>query len=347
MARFYSGEIDVGDLETAPAAPEVPARPDVATLRPAEVPTKIKHDVAANCLRLIHTQAHIESFAVDLAWDILLRFARYDVLPAGGWDTEGAPVDCADASTSPEASVPAASPVPACPHVPTRLPRAYFAEWLRVADDEARHYMTWHNRLLELGSHYGAFPVHNGLWQSASDTSGNLLARLAVVHMVHEAHGLDCGRRLVNTLRGGGDLVSAALLTRIQEEEISHVGAGATWFKHICTVRAAHLKDLQGQTATVTAEEATTVTAAELVAGGGRLLFQRLVPRFFKGALRPPFAVEERARAGLPEDWYTPLAAKPVAEAAKPVAESVAAPIAAPDAAAAVDNTSNEAKTES
>lgn len=42
-------------------------------------------------------------------------------------------------------------------------------------------------RLKELGSHFGALAVHNGLWESATTTKSNFLSRLAIVHMVHEA----------------------------------------------------------------------------------------------------------------------------------------------------------------
>lgn len=42
-------------------------------------------------------------------------------------------------------------------------------------------------RLKELGSYFGALPIHNGLWESATVTKDDFLARLAVLHMVHEA----------------------------------------------------------------------------------------------------------------------------------------------------------------
>jgi uncharacterized ferritin-like protein (DUF455 family) len=45
------------------------------------------------------------------------------------------------------------------------------------------------------------YPVHEGLWESATETNGSLLARLAVVHMVHEARGLDVApKRLAQVL---------------------------------------------------------------------------------------------------------------------------------------------------
>lgn len=45
------------------------------------------------------------------------------------------------------------------------------------------------SRLRELGSHYGALPAHDGLWESATMTAKSLAARLAVEHCVHEVRG--------------------------------------------------------------------------------------------------------------------------------------------------------------
>jgi uncharacterized ferritin-like protein (DUF455 family) len=38
-------------------------------------------------------------------------------------------------------------------------------------------------------------------------------------------------------------------------------------------------------------------------------VFHALVKQYFHGALRPPFNEEKRADAGLPPDFYWPLAA--------------------------------------
>jgi uncharacterized ferritin-like protein (DUF455 family) len=62
---------------------------------------------------------------------------------------------------------------------------------LQVAEDEAKHFSLLKTRLEELGSYYGAHTVHAGLWESALDTQDDLLARLAIIHLVHEARGLD------------------------------------------------------------------------------------------------------------------------------------------------------------
>ena len=41
----------------------------------------------------------------------------------------------------------------------------------QVAEDEARHHCLLAERLRELGSHYGALPAHDGLWETAMQTA--------------------------------------------------------------------------------------------------------------------------------------------------------------------------------
>lgn len=66
------------------------------------------------------------------------------------------------------------------------MPREFFTDFVKVAQDEGRHFTLLAARLEELGSYYGALPAHDGLWDSATATSKDLLARLAVEHCVHE-----------------------------------------------------------------------------------------------------------------------------------------------------------------
>uniref|UniRef100_A0A1D1YBY7 Uncharacterized protein HI_0077 n=1 Tax=Anthurium amnicola TaxID=1678845 RepID=A0A1D1YBY7_9ARAE len=70
------------------------------------------------------------------------------------------------------------------------MPLDFFTDFVRVAQDEGRHFTLLAARLRELGSYYGAFPAHDGLWDSAMKTSTDLLARLAIEHCVHEVEGL-------------------------------------------------------------------------------------------------------------------------------------------------------------
>ncbi|EFJ42866.1 hypothetical protein VOLCADRAFT_107055 [Volvox carteri f. nagariensis] len=86
----------------------------------------------------------------------------------------------------------------------------------------------------EIGSYYGAFAVHDGLWESASSTAHSLPARLAVEHCVHEARGLDVLPASIAKFANNGDAESAALLRdTIYPEEVSHCAAGIRWIKYL------------------------------------------------------------------------------------------------------------------
>ena len=50
-----------------------------------------------------------------------------------------------------------------------------------------QHFGMLSSRLEEMGSYYGAHPGHEKLWEAATATADDLLARLAIVHMVHGA----------------------------------------------------------------------------------------------------------------------------------------------------------------
>lgn len=62
--------------------PDRPARPDKPELRPAtEVPRRRVNTAITGRVALLHALAHIELNAIDLAWDIIARFAAPE-LPA-------------------------------------------------------------------------------------------------------------------------------------------------------------------------------------------------------------------------------------------------------------------------
>lgn len=86
-----------------------------------------------------------------------------------------------------------------------------------MAEDEAKHFSLLKTRLEELGSYYGAHTVHAGLWESALDTQDDLLARLAIIHLVHEARGLDVSPgRAPNKGYNGTDVGLACRSTRLR-----------------------------------------------------------------------------------------------------------------------------------
>jgi uncharacterized ferritin-like protein (DUF455 family) len=114
------------------------------------------------------------------------------------------------------------------------LPADYYADWVRVADDEARHFALLRARLRELGADYGDFDAHNGLWEMAEKTAGDGLARMALVPRVLEARGLDVTPGMIARLRGLGDQDTADILALILREEVAHVAAGSRWFRWHC-----------------------------------------------------------------------------------------------------------------
>jgi uncharacterized ferritin-like protein (DUF455 family) len=163
------------------------------------------------------------------------------------------------------------------------MPAGFYDDWVRAADDEARHFNLLCDCLEAAGSHYGALPAHAGLWRAAEDTALDLPGRLAVVPMVLEARGLDVTPGMIEVFRTAGDEAAVAALTTIYAEEVAHVAYGSKWFHFLC-----------GRADRDPKEE-----------------FHRLVGHYFHGALKPPFNDEKRAEAGIPPDFYWPLAAPP------------------------------------
>ncbi|MBT3551663.1 MAG: ferritin-like domain-containing protein [Rhodospirillaceae bacterium] len=160
------------------------------------------------------------------------------------------------------------------------LPAQFYAEWVGVAADEARHFQLLADYLERAGAAYGDLPAHDGLWEAALETSDDILARLALVPLVLEARGLDTTPAAISKLTENGDTDAAAILAEIAAEEIPHVAAGVRWFEHICEVRGLEPKSS----------------------------YQDLVRARFKGNLKAPFATEARAAAGFDAAWYEPLA---------------------------------------
>jgi uncharacterized ferritin-like protein (DUF455 family) len=114
------------------------------------------------------------------------------------------------------------------------MPREYYADWVGVARDEARHFGLLRARLRELGHDYGSFDAHNGLWEMAEKTAGDGLARMALVPRVLEARGLDVTPGMITKLRALGDDATADILEVILREEVAHVAAGSRWYRWFC-----------------------------------------------------------------------------------------------------------------
>jgi uncharacterized ferritin-like protein (DUF455 family) len=71
----------------------------------------------------------------------------------------------------------------------------------------------------------------------AEKTTGDVLARMALVPRLLEARGLDATPPLRQKLTEAGDHASARLLDIILHDEIGHVGLGDAWFRRLCHER--------------------------------------------------------------------------------------------------------------
>lgn len=117
------------------------------------------------------------------------------------------------------------------------MPQAFYNDWLRVAAEEAHHFTLLVSRLADFGHAYGDFPAHDGLWEMCERTSGDVLARMALVPRTLEARGLDASPPIRARLVQAGDLDSAAILDVILRDEVGHVLIGNRWFRHLCETR--------------------------------------------------------------------------------------------------------------
>jgi uncharacterized ferritin-like protein (DUF455 family) len=117
------------------------------------------------------------------------------------------------------------------------MPREYYADWLRVTDEEALHFSILSVHLHGQGYSYGDFPAHNSLWEMAAKTQHDILARIALVPRTMEARGLDATPQVRAKLAQAGDMAAAAILDIILRDEIGHVAIGNRWYNWLCEQR--------------------------------------------------------------------------------------------------------------
>lgn len=187
-AAAVSAAVDAGTHFDEPAGvPGRPGKPDLVP--PSKVRQRSMHTPQGRAA-LVHSLAHIEFNAINLALDAIWRFPD--------------------------------------------MPHAYYADWLRVAHDEACHFGLLRRHLRTLGHDYGDFPAHDGLWEMAWRTRGDVLARLALVPRTLEARGLDASPLVRDKLKAAGDLAGARLIEIILHDEIGHVAVGNFWYRYLC-----------------------------------------------------------------------------------------------------------------
>ena len=160
------------------------------------------------------------------------------------------------------------------------MPIGYYDDWVKAADEESKHFNLMCDCLEAAGSHYGALPAHAGMWRAAEDTAEDFMGRLAVVPMVLEARGLDVTPNMIKLFKQAKEVQAVEALEVIYADDVHHVAYGSKWFHFLC---GRHELDPTQK-------------------------FHALVRKYFHGQLKPPFNEEKRAEAGIPPDFYWPLA---------------------------------------
>jgi len=163
------------------------------------------------------------------------------------------------------------------------MPVAFYVDWLRVASEEAFHFTLLREHLRSIGSDYGAFDAHDGLWQMTQRTAHDVTARMALVPRTLEARGLDATPPLQAKFAKAGDHRAVEILSIILRDEVGHVAIGNQWYRWLC--RRDGLDPIAHYTVLTTRHDA---------------------PR-----LRPPFNVDARAAAGFSPEEIAYLTSPP------------------------------------
>jgi uncharacterized ferritin-like protein (DUF455 family) len=154
------------------------------------------------------------------------------------------------------------------------MPEAFYTDWMQVAAEEVYHFELVRSHLHHLGGDYGDYPAHQGLWEMAEKTAGDVLERMALVPRVLEARGLDVTPGIQQKLRQAGDDNAVSILDIILRDEIGHVEIGSRWFHYLCEQR--QLDPLK--------------------------TFQKLLDQYYPKGLFGPFNLDARQLAGFTDD---------------------------------------------
>lgn len=219
---------DPGGIPGRPAKPELVAHTSLKS-KPLTSP-----DGRA---MLLHAIAHIELNAIDLALDVVWRFAG--------------------------------------------MPEDFYRDWVRIAKEEAKHFLLIQQHMVGMGFDYGHFPAHNSLWEMAERTRADIVARIGLVPRTMEARGLDASPGVKNKLISAGDHAAGRIMDIILEEEIGHVAAGNRWYRYVCETKGL--------------DPIST--------------YRQLIQQYDAPKLKSPYNLQARRLAGFEEEELTYLAA--------------------------------------
>ena len=109
-------------------------------------------------------------------------------------------------------------------------PRAFRQGLVQTLRDEQAHTRLYMERMARAGIRFGDLPVNGFFWRHVAGMESPLdyVSRLS---LTFEQANLDYAKHYGAVFAGHGDEDTAALLTTIYEDEISHVGYGLRWLR--------------------------------------------------------------------------------------------------------------------
>lgn len=161
------------------------------------------------------------------------------------------------------------------------MPADYYRDWLRVAAEEAKHFLLLDDYLAQHDCAYGNFPAHNSLWETVCATDHDVMIRMALVPRVLEARGLDVTPAIADKLRQVGDEALVEILGIIYSDEIGHVEIGTHWFRYCAEDRGLDPRNT----------------------------FRDLLSKYMKGRIRGPYDEPGRLAAGFSQEEINDLKA--------------------------------------
>ncbi len=109
-------------------------------------------------------------------------------------------------------------------------PIEFRAGLLRLAQEELGHLALYIGHLEKLGHQFGEWPVRDWFWtrMHRCDTP---LQFVAFVGLGLEGANLEHTARFADWFREAGDLAGAAILDRVEQDEVGHVSFARRWFE--------------------------------------------------------------------------------------------------------------------
>ncbi|MCW1887118.1 ferritin-like domain-containing protein [Luteolibacter flavescens] len=109
-------------------------------------------------------------------------------------------------------------------------PTEYRAGVYEAMREEQMHALMYVRRMKECGIAFGELPVNDYFWRIVApmETPMDFVTRL---NLTFEQANLDFSKHYAGLFRQAGDTATAAVLEKIYQDEIGHVGHGVKWFR--------------------------------------------------------------------------------------------------------------------